>query len=459
MSCAPCNTAPCVPCAPVQWCAPVDFGLAFPSLVGPMGPPGGPGLYVTNYAALRALDATVYPEGYVANVGGYFTVGDGGGGQFQYIPSSSTSDNDGTVLSPANGTGRWFRLYSGAVNVKWFGAVGDGSTDDYQAIQNAITYIESLALGGAIFLPSAEYNIEDTLDFTGDKPVVFFGEGEGSTIINAIGAITAMGLGTGSGDKTVDLRVVSMSIIGDGASDVGIAVNRVHQILIDRVKITDFTVAGVDMNMAYNNELRDIFVDNCGTGILVDENNEYTLITRAKVYNCDAVGIHFRNGSCSGSKIMFCDIEACEVGIKVDAGAVENVEGFGVIDCYFKDMADANCLFGTDASAFWIDSLLFQNNEIKDGTAGPATNVVEMDRCRQPVAISNHFSAADFVTSVNIVNLVEFGNSFANAATPPTIVQLGNSCADGNLRAKLPAIDPGIPEEIFENSGVMEVSP
>ena len=45
-----------------------------------------------------------------------------------FIWSSTGTANDGTVFTGA--TGYWTRQYSGAVNVKWFGAKGDGVTDD-----------------------------------------------------------------------------------------------------------------------------------------------------------------------------------------------------------------------------------------------------------------------------------------------------------------------------------------
>lgn len=451
MSCTPCN-----PCAPVQFCQPENFGLAFPSLVGPMGPPGGPGLYVENYAALRALDPTTYPAGYVANVGGYDSVNDGGGGAFVYVPSGTDADNDGTILTPSNNVGRWYRVYSGAVNVQWFGATGDGTTNDFQAIQNAITYIESLTTGGAIFLPAGNYLTNGQLDFSGNRPVFFFGEGEGSTTVTGDGVGIVLHLGIGSGDRTTDLRISSMSIVGINSADIGIQLDRIHQILVDRVKVTDFVTAGFDLNMAYNNEIRDVWVQDCGTGILVDADNEYTLITRAKVYSCDAVGIHFRNGSCSGSKIMFADIEACEVGIKIDCGSAENLESFGVVGCYFKDMVDANCQFGTDASSLWIDSLLFQNNEVKAGTAGPATNVVEFDRCRKPILMSNTFHSADVTVTGNTSGLVDLGNTY-DASAEPTAFLFGNP--NDNLAGELPTSDPAVPNEWWQDaSGFMHTS-
>lgn len=447
---------PCVPCQPVQFCQPENFGLAFPSLVGPRGPAGGPGLYVTNYAALRALDPSTYPAGYVANVGGYDSVNDGGQGQFMYVPSATDADNDGTILTPFTNVGRWYRMYSGAVNVKWFGAVGDGSTIDFQAIQNAITYIESLPNGGAVFLPSGEYNIEGQLDFSGDTPILFFGEGEGSSVINAAGVDIALHLGTGTGDKTIDLRVSGLSIIGSAGAEIGIQVDRLHQILLDRCFIEGFITAGVDMNMAYNNELRDLFIQDCARGIIIDENNEYTLITRVKVYNCDTVGIHFRNGSCSGSKVMFCDIESNEIGIKIDAGSVESAQSLGIEGCYFKDQAAQNIAAGTDASSLWLDSLELKNNIMKAGTAGPATNTVELGRCRKPVLIANTFVDCDVTVTVDTSGLVDLGNTYEGSAQPTSFL-FGNP--NGNLSADLPTSDPGVPNELWANSGVVEVSP
>jgi len=55
-----------------------------------------------------------------------------------FIWSSTGIANGGTVFAGA--TGFWTRQYSGAVNVKWFGAVGDGISDDTIAFQNTINY-------------------------------------------------------------------------------------------------------------------------------------------------------------------------------------------------------------------------------------------------------------------------------------------------------------------------------
>jgi hypothetical protein len=61
-------------------------------------------------------------QGDKAFVGGYYADGDGGGGDFYWDAVSVEADNGGTIFQvTGTTTGRWKRIYSGVVNVKWFG--------------------------------------------------------------------------------------------------------------------------------------------------------------------------------------------------------------------------------------------------------------------------------------------------------------------------------------------------
>jgi hypothetical protein len=56
------------------------------------------------------------------------------------------------------------------VNVRAFGAVGDGVTDDTAAIQDAIDYIvtnQQTTASGSLFFPSSSYKVTSTFDLTG----------------------------------------------------------------------------------------------------------------------------------------------------------------------------------------------------------------------------------------------------------------------------------------------------
>ncbi len=99
------------------------------------GSGGGDALAFDTAAQLGVFLGTT--AGQVAVTTGCLQRGDGGGGQWYWDPESSASANTGTVVgsSPA---GRWIRLFSGRANVRWFGARGDGTTDDSAAFTSAL---------------------------------------------------------------------------------------------------------------------------------------------------------------------------------------------------------------------------------------------------------------------------------------------------------------------------------
>ena len=76
------------------------------------------------------------------------------GGTFIYDSSKIAEHNDGTNF---NG---WIRQYDGAVNVKWFGAKGDGINDDALSIQLTINSSEA---GTLIFIPDGVYALSKTI--------------------------------------------------------------------------------------------------------------------------------------------------------------------------------------------------------------------------------------------------------------------------------------------------------
>jgi hypothetical protein len=59
-------------------------------------------------------------------------------GFFEWRPNSPEDDDGGTVIKPntipMKSKGRWHRIYDGPISVRWFGATGDGDTN-----QNAMT--------------------------------------------------------------------------------------------------------------------------------------------------------------------------------------------------------------------------------------------------------------------------------------------------------------------------------
>lgn len=91
----------------------------------------------------------------------YVVTDEGKEGIFRYDPlDTTTPDNTGTVIVTAYGA-RFKRIHEGrGVNVKWFGAAGDGLTDDTAAIQAAM---DGMPEGGIVFFPDGTYRTTSKL--------------------------------------------------------------------------------------------------------------------------------------------------------------------------------------------------------------------------------------------------------------------------------------------------------
>ena len=121
--------------------------------------------WVDNLTNLRAMAHGATAP--VVVVEGYGTAGDGGGGIFLWNATSKLTDNDGTIVRPndvpAASPGRWIRLYSGPVNVRWFGA-GLGLGSDVTRIMSALAVLT--ATGGELFFPAGTYATSSPIDIT-----------------------------------------------------------------------------------------------------------------------------------------------------------------------------------------------------------------------------------------------------------------------------------------------------
>jgi hypothetical protein len=102
---------------------------------------------VTNVAAVRLLSA---PAGQAAIWAlGTDTISDGGGGLWYWDATATEDDNKGTVIEVAGGgaTGRYRRagaLQSSRIKPRWFGAKGDGLTNDRLAVIATRAYCKAV---------------------------------------------------------------------------------------------------------------------------------------------------------------------------------------------------------------------------------------------------------------------------------------------------------------------------
>lgn len=130
-----------------------------------------------NAAALRLYqgDATT------AMVVSRSTFGDGGGGPFTIKPGDTTTVDDGAMIVVDALGRRWWRGNSGSLNVRWFGAKGDGVANDRPAFSAAVAAAAARG-GGGVYAPPGTYRFADKLVILASN-IVLFGDGRSATWI------------------------------------------------------------------------------------------------------------------------------------------------------------------------------------------------------------------------------------------------------------------------------------
>jgi hypothetical protein len=138
-----------------------------------------------HFVTIAELYAAGIPSGPTnARVDGYYEAGDGGQGEWNWLPDNDGYDNGGLIVNPTDneGNGRWLRNYDGiTLKPKWFGAYADGSTDDsgvFNAMIAALSPKSSPFGGGRIDLQfGTTYYLAHSWHIT--RPVVVVGGGMG----------------------------------------------------------------------------------------------------------------------------------------------------------------------------------------------------------------------------------------------------------------------------------------
>ncbi|GAB4035192.1 hypothetical protein GCM10028809_43280 [Spirosoma gilvum] len=150
-------------------------------------------------------------------------------GLFSYASGSTASADSALVLVPSNGR-RYLRVVEGlGLNVKWFGAKGDSTTDDTRAIQAAINAVCS-QIGSStqkptrsVLLPAGTYRVTQIVDLSNTRQTSTLSRdgitilGEGITRTKILGR-------TGSGHAIMDvsgsqwLNLSDLTLQADGAT-------------------------------------------------------------------------------------------------------------------------------------------------------------------------------------------------------------------------------------------------
>lgn len=239
-------------------------------------------------------------------------------------------------------SGAWVRQHTSPYNVKWFGAAGNGSTDDTHTFQAAIFYAENASLR-QVFVPAhsvSQYYKLGAGEILITKPIQLIGEHPMVTIGNqAAGLVSTQYLFNVDGSLFPNLEQVkfkNLSLRPDlgGTRCRGINLNRVAYPILEDVIITNATI-GVNMtgNRGYASDFNRLRINSSsGQGFLIDGftgGGQHNF--NGCAFNGNATGLEITASSAvSGVNFNGCAWEGNAQGFIAQG----TISGIGFYGCY-----------------------------------------------------------------------------------------------------------------------------
>ena len=112
--------------------------------------------------------------GALAKTLGFYTAGDGGGAYYVITNDIDEDETDEDSIIALQNELYAKLLIKDYINIKWFGAKGDGETDDTEALQKAINISSKVVIPKGVFVVSKSLSLKDN--------AVIYGIGEDSVI-------------------------------------------------------------------------------------------------------------------------------------------------------------------------------------------------------------------------------------------------------------------------------------
>ncbi|CAM0102389.1 hypothetical protein PODOV084v1_p0045 [Vibrio phage 340E47.2] len=228
--------------------------------------------------------------------------------------------SNGLVISTGSTTARTFaNRFADVVNVKDFGAVGDGVTDDREAIQAAI---DSLAGGGSVFIPKGTYMLSVTPYIDNDgvefgihslqmkNGVRLYGDSYSSilkVLDNQYGAgafYRVISSERTDGNRLIESQIESITIDGNRANQVAsaqcsnIQLECSSDVSVTNVRSINANGLGIQLRATQASAMQRIAVESC------------------KVNNCSNIGIqcsNFRGLVIADNNITNCDNNGIDI--------------------------------------------------------------------------------------------------------------------------------------------------
>jgi hypothetical protein len=367
----------------------------------------------------------------VAIASGFWAANDGGGGIFYWDATSTASDDGGlTIQKTGLATGRWRRLFEGRVNVKWFGAKGDGSADAASSINAA------LAAARDVYLPEGIYRVDSTLYFRSLNNIR--GANRRGTTIRSVGNHNVFAcIGTDTFRQHVlfaDFEIENNDAAVPNSSNprVGIDATTVSHVTVSRCAVRNQykAVAIGDPNYPSGAgrgqycRLEDCELANNHYGVFLDRNSNACTVVGGRFFANAGAAVFARGDSTAataGVLISGVAFEGPSSSQPIGVHLQENNNGFVITGCYFESNATASIKYDDGA---------YENQEIGNLLDGLPPQDLDS---RNTAAFCRLRGSSDVSIADNTYVVPTY-------ATPAKANSLFSSTNPGRVTAKVPGV-------------------
>ena len=281
---------------------------------------------------LALINLTTSETAHVAKILGFFVTfpqsSFKGGGKFVWQTGLNKNLADGgTIIDPDNlggfdgtpstlatflaaqgggvGSGCWVRKDVKPINVQWFGAVGDGVTNDQPPLQAAVnTGQES---GATVFIPTSadEYIVTEPIVIAGNKYLNIVGENQITTVIKAINATPFSSIFLYDNSTAKIFSSISNLVIGcNSAANYGIlatynaGASGLSNSFFERLYVSGALIDGMRIEYGWSVVLRDNTIStNAGNGLTITNSANALVMQGNAILLNGGIGMAWSNGS------------------------------------------------------------------------------------------------------------------------------------------------------------------
>ncbi len=326
-----------------------------------------------------------------------------------FYPISAEETSAG--VTPVN----FFEIYG---NIKRYGAVVDGATDDYAAINSALTAFDT------IYFPEGTTVTGTTITLTASQDLI--GVGWRSTNLTAGAGLTTTLIII---DDRCNIKDMQINGTGTKGTTNGIkSASTAARWRISNVTVNNF-VNGLNLQEVWIGYIDKVLIQSCTDGIYVNNADGFNgpvnaiTILGGEIASCSQAGIHFDNGGGAAFSVNTFNV----YGMAIEPSGTYGVwnENIGISTLkfdgvYFEDCGSA-CYQGDES----VQNLQFNNCLIDIDTAptdkgiditnGTSQTLILMNNEFELMGGSAATEAIDLGSGATVANTVMIGNAWPEA--------------------------------------------